>query len=35
MYVFDEPLTLITVLPPAASWKVPVSITMPLASVTL
>lgn len=34
-YVLEEPLTLMTVLPPADSWKVPVSTTTPLSSVTL
>lgn len=35
VYVPEEPLTLMTVLPPAASWKVPVSTIAPLSSVTL
>ena len=35
VYVPEEPLTLMIVLPPAGNWKLPVSTIVPLASVTL
>lgn len=35
VYEVDEPLTVIVVLAPAASWKVEVCTTLPFASLTL
>lgn len=35
VYMLEVPLILMTVLPPADNWKVPVSTTTPLSSVTL